>query len=99
VTIDAQSITTLAGEYGILTGIRSKDQATGHLTRSPFSSDGFQIRLDGQFNYHIIDMRGAIVDIGEGNNYLKVGSSLTPGVYMLNVKNTIGNFQTKLVKK
>lgn len=99
VTIDAQSITTLAGEYGIPTRIRSKDQTIGHLIKSPFSSDGFQIRLDGQFNYHITDMRGSVVDVGEGNNSLWVGSSLAPGVYMLNVKNTIGNFKRKLVKK
>lgn len=68
------------------------------LLRNPLQS-GFQIKLSGQFSYRLTDIRGSVIKTGNGKDFLDIGDGIVPGVYLISVRNDIGKFTGKVLKK
>ncbi len=64
-----------------------------------FSADGFRIRLKGDFDYRIVDMKGAVIETGRGKDELKVGAFLAPGTYLISVKDSRSTFTRRVLKR
>ena len=65
----------------------------------PFLTDGFQIKLKGDYAYRITSINGSIIETGKGNGVRSVGSTLASGLYLLSVKSGKGVFSKKILKR
>ena len=81
------------------TGVHDKRYGGSKLLHTSFSTNGIQIRLRGHFDYHITNMRGSIVEVGNGTDESIIGKNLATGVYLLRVKHAPGSFARKILKK
>ncbi len=60
-------------------------------------AEGFKIKIEGDFNYRLTDLKGAIIEAGKGKNVVIVGVGLTPGVYLISVRNKMNKFIRKVI--
>ncbi|MBO9703470.1 MAG: carbohydrate-binding protein [Sporocytophaga sp.] len=97
-------------DYFNLNYIEFTDIITGNYSRrikdndvkifpNPFSHEGFQINLKGDFTYQLSHTNGLVVESGVGKDQLKVASDLKPGIYLLSVQNVHGVVVSKIVKQ
>lgn len=66
---------------------------------SPFSSDGFQIRLNENSSYKITNINGSTLEAGNGIGCFKIGTHLAPGVYFVSIQNKNHFFAGKVLKR
>lgn len=71
----------------VITGIAEEDSAPIAVFPNPFTDAGIQINNAGEFNYKITDIRGVLVESGNGRRGHKVGKNLKEGMYLLMVEN------------
>lgn len=83
---------------GIVTGENESLDNALRVFPNP-SANEFMISLNGDFEYEISDVSGAIIESGVGNNSIVVGAALTQGVYILTVKNDYGKSVKQLIKR
>lgn len=62
------------------------------------SSTGFTIEAEGDVHYTIIDQLGRVAEKGNGQLKAKVGSSLSPGLYLIHISSKGEEMQLKLIK-
>lgn len=84
-------------EFKIPTSLKGNIAADGKL--SSCTIDGFRIKLDGHFSYQITDMKGSVMEAGNGIDELKTGNNLVPGMYLISVKNYAGKISRRLLKR
>jgi hypothetical protein len=92
------NIMNIPAESGSIFSKKEKILADRQPKYDSFSANGFQIRLDGQFDYRITDLKGSVMEYGTGNDLQRVGTLLSPGIYILNINSEIGDFNRKIVK-
>ncbi|MBC8052271.1 MAG: T9SS type A sorting domain-containing protein [Sphingobacteriaceae bacterium] len=63
------------------------------------SSNVFNLSVAGKFTYNIADQLGKVIEKGEGENEVKAGSNLAPGVYFITVKNGLKIETFKVIKQ
>jgi GH35 family endo-1,4-beta-xylanase len=64
------------------------------------SDTDFQVHLNDNFTYQIVNLGGRIVESGKGHYHSSVGAALAPGLYFLNVKASQNhNLVQKIVKQ
>lgn len=66
---------------------------------NPFASEGLTIQHKGEFQYRITDIRGALVEQGNGSNTKTTGQHLPLGIYILSIENEQGSATLKVEKK
>jgi beta-xylosidase len=76
-----------------------KEQASVSVFPNPFGSDGLMIHKEGDFKYQIADMRGIVVEKGNGKDQHAIGVNLSSGVYLLSVENASGVSVQKIVRQ
>ncbi len=86
-------------EWYVPGAVDISNSAKSETLQNTFSGHGFRIRLNGHFDYHITNVKGICIESGEGKDLLTVGTKLVPGVYLLKIKNTVGTFGKKVLKK
>ncbi|NLP01070.1 MAG: carbohydrate-binding protein [Fibrobacter sp.] len=85
-------------EFKMSTETDNTRLADRKLLKNPLQN-GLQIKLRGQFSYQLTDIRGSVIKAGKGKDFLDIGEGLVPGVYLISVKNDIGKFSGKALKK
>jgi glucuronoarabinoxylan endo-1,4-beta-xylanase len=83
-------------ELQLATSLKGNRTAGGKM--SPCFIDASRIRINGHFSYRITDMRGSVLETGNGVDELKYGKVLVPGVYLISVKNNAGKFSRMVLK-
>jgi len=83
----------------IILGLGSEDEHGMTLSPNPFTSGGLIIGKEGDFKYDITDMKGVLMEKGQGVNQQAVGTHLSPGIYLLSVKSEGGVFVKKIIKQ
>ncbi len=83
----------------VITGLDQEDENKMTLSPNPFASEGLVIGKEGAFNYQITDMKGVLVEKGQGENQQAVGTHLTPGIYLLSVKSERGVLVQKIIRQ
>ncbi len=99
VTLDAASVTTFVGK-GVVTDTKDVEQIEeGTLCPNPFDDKGLEITHKGDFQYHITDMHGRLVEEGAGIDKKTIGEHLTTGVYGLVISDSHSTHTHKIIKK
>jgi hypothetical protein len=65
---------------------------------NPFTEE-VQIELKGAFMYQLLDSKGMLVEAGGGNDILRVGNTLKPGLYLVILENSDGTQTVPVVKE
>jgi mannan endo-1,4-beta-mannosidase len=63
------------------------------------SQGSFTIRHPGKFEYLIKDKVGNTVDEGKGSNSASTSNNLAPGIYIIQIKSSLGTRELKLIKE
>ncbi len=82
----------------VITGVHAIKLNNKIIYPNPFSSEGFQICTEGNFNYTITDIRGLTVENGKGMDALVAGAKLNPGIYLVSVENALKVVTEKIIK-
>lgn len=78
-------------------GIEELETIAVNLYPNP-ATDLLNIEVAGTFNYSIVDMRGALVATGNGNNLTSVPTTnFEPGVYLVNILTSQGGATARLI--
>ncbi len=64
-----------------------------------FQKNGFEIRMNGSYEYRIAAVNGTMLERGKGKGVRKVGAKLATGVYLLSVINSEVKFTRKVLKR
>jgi hypothetical protein len=83
----------------IILGLGSEYEHGMTLSPNPFTNESLIIGKEGTFNYQISDMKGVLVEKGQGENQQAVGTHLAPGIYLLSVKSESGVLVQKIIKQ
>ncbi|GAL84881.1 hypothetical protein MYP_2109 [Sporocytophaga myxococcoides] len=67
----------------VITGLKINKDRNVNLYPNPFSESGIHIQKDGDFEYHITDAKGTLIERGQGADELQAGKNLMPGIYFL----------------
>jgi O-glycosyl hydrolase len=96
---DYVNVNFLEFKKSVITGF--DDEQIGHtgIFPNPFTSEGLNINLPGSFKYKITDMSGAVLEQGQGQNKLSVGSQLVTGMYLLSLDRNGEVTTQKIVRK
>ncbi len=101
-TIGAQSYINLnfVEFKGIVTGIEENGISESiQLYPNPFGEEGLQVKTTSNCTYNITDLSGAKVEEGTLKTENKIGQSLAPGLYVLQVQNGKGTSFYKITRR
>lgn len=82
-----------------ITGLESEETSAFSIFPNPFTIEGLHIEKKGDFNYHISDLNGVVLEKGNANNAHVVGKNLTPGVYFISIGNDNSSNTFKIVRQ
>jgi hypothetical protein len=82
-----------------ITGLASDITSSFSISPNPFTNDGLQIRKQGNFNYHISDLSGVMLEKGNADDARLVGMNLAPGVYFISVEQNNATSTYKIVRQ
>jgi hypothetical protein len=83
----------------VITSIDNSESSQISVFPNPFSDAGMTISYDGDFNYKIADVNGAVVEAGTGSFKKLIGTGLNPGLYLLTMVNNNNVSIRKIVKQ
>ncbi len=83
----------------VITSIDNSESFQISVFPNPFSDAGMTISYDGDFNYKIADVNGAVVEAGTGSFKKLIGTGLNPGLYLLTMVNNNNVSIRKIVKQ
>ncbi|HEY8934300.1 MAG TPA: T9SS type A sorting domain-containing protein [Cyclobacteriaceae bacterium] len=81
----------------VVTGIEKENVGTFYCYPNPFVKE-VVIKGKGKFSYTIYNEAGAVVGKGDAEETVKVGSNLSPGLYMIKIQNQSGSSFAKILK-
>jgi GH35 family endo-1,4-beta-xylanase len=81
-----------------ITGIDDNQLSQIQLYPNPFTSEGLQIELEGNFEYKISDVNGNMLEKGEVKDNELVGQDLSSGIYFITIEQAMFKKVYKLVK-
>jgi GH35 family endo-1,4-beta-xylanase len=82
-----------------ITGLEGNEMAGFSLYPNPFTSEGLHVKMQGEFNYRIADVSGAIMENGIGKEEQALGKQLMPGVYFITIEQNNANRTYKIVRQ
>ena len=69
-----------------------------NIVPNPFTNE-LTVSTNGIFQYFIHSLDGKLIENGTSNNTKRIGGILSPGVYLLNIRNDFGSYSMKIIKK
>jgi hypothetical protein len=83
-----------------VTGLGSNlESAEQSAFPNPFGSEGMKISFKGGFHYQITDIKGAVLEEGNGRENAVLGAELKSGNYLLLIEDEKGKYVQKIVKQ
>ncbi len=58
-----------------------------------------KVNVKGDFSYRLAHLNGTVIETGKVKDVLSTGADLSPGVYLLTVKKTTGQFTERVFKR
>jgi len=83
----------------VVTGLDDEAFTEYSLYPNPFHAEGLHIQKQGDFNYTISDISGAVLEKGKAENATVVGRNLKQGVYLLSIEQNQISKTSKIIKQ
>jgi hypothetical protein len=84
---------------GVVTGVNSNLLTDVEIFPNPFTENGTYIRISGDFQYKITDMKGALMQSGSGSDNKTIAENLDPGIYFLSIQRNNEIIIKKIVRQ
>jgi GH35 family endo-1,4-beta-xylanase len=81
----------------VITGVDGEQDVALNVYPNP-SKDNFNIELEGEFSYQLMDITGKELEIGNAENTAQIGQNLSKGVYLLRIDKGNGFKIQKIIK-
>ncbi|MBC7388607.1 MAG: T9SS type A sorting domain-containing protein [Opitutaceae bacterium] len=82
-----------------ITGLEESEIIDDYVSPNPFNNEGLKISYKGKFQYQITDLKGAVLEEGEGQDEYTAGANLNSGNYLLSVQDRKGKHVKKILKQ